>query len=81
MARIVDYSEIVYDRPHNESFISKLEQVQYNAALAIPESIKCTSHSKLYKELGPESLESRRRLRCLCFLRKLSQIDFLFTYI
>ena len=51
MARIVDYSDIVYDRPHNESFISKLEQVQYNAALAIPESIKCTSHSKLYKEL------------------------------
>ena len=27
----LDYGEIVYDRPNNESFISKLEQVQYNA--------------------------------------------------
>ena len=45
--------------------IRKLEQVQYNAALAITGAIKCTSHSKLYIELGLESLESKR-LRHLC---------------
>ena len=41
----LDYGDIVYDRPNNESFISKLEQVQYNAALAITGAIKCTSCS------------------------------------
>ena len=29
------------------------------------------SHSKLYKELGLETLESRRRLKHLCFLHKI----------
>ena len=65
------YGDIVYDQPNNESFTSKLEQVQYNAALVITGAIKCTSHSKLYNELGLESLESRRRLRHLCFLHKI----------
>ena len=50
---------------------SKLEQVQYNAALAITGAIKCTSCSKFYNELGLASLESRRRLRPLCFLHKI----------
>ena len=66
----LDYGDIVFDRPNHESFISKLEQVQYNAALAITGAIKCASRRKLYNELGLESLESRRRLRHLCFLHK-----------
>ena len=66
-----DYGDIAYDPPNNESFISKFEQVQYNAALAITGATKCTSCSKLYNELGLESLESRRRLRRLCFLHKI----------
>ena len=67
----LDYGDIVYDRLNNESFICKLEQVQYNVALAITGAIKYTSHSKLYNELGLESLESRRRLKHLCFLYKI----------
>ena len=55
------YGDILYDRTDDESFISKLEQVQYNTALVIIGAIKCTSSSKLYRELGLESLESRRR--------------------
>ena len=31
----LDYGEIIYDQPNNESFCNKLETVQYNAALAI----------------------------------------------
>ena len=31
----LDYGDIVYDQPNNELFISKLEQVQCNAALVI----------------------------------------------
>ena len=34
---------------------SKLQNVQYNAALTITGAIKGTSRSKLYKELGLES--------------------------
>ena len=67
----LDYSGIVHDRPNNESFISKLEQVQYNAALDLTGAIKCSSRSKRYDELGLESLEFRRRLRRLCFLHKI----------
>ena len=66
----LDYGDIVYDRPNNESFISKLEQVQYNAALAITGAIKCASRREIYNELGLESMESRRRVRDLCFLHK-----------
>ena len=40
------------NQPDNDFFISKLEEVQYNAALAITGAIKCTSHSKRYKEQG-----------------------------
>ena len=43
---------------------------KYNAALEITGAIKCASRSKLYNELGLESLESRRRLRHLCFHHK-----------
>ena len=33
------YGDIIYDRPNNENFKSKLESIQYNAALAIKEAI------------------------------------------
>ena len=32
---LVDYGDIIYDQPQNESFCDKLESVQYKAALAI----------------------------------------------
>ena len=66
----LDYGDIAYDRPNNESFISKLEQVQYNSALGITGAIKCASRRGLYNELSLESSESRRRLRHICFLHK-----------
>ena len=50
---------------------SKRESVQYNAALAITGAIKGTSRSKLYKELGLESLKSRRAFRHLCSFHKI----------
>ena len=39
----LDYGDIIYDQPNNESFYNKLETVQYNAALAITGSIQGTS--------------------------------------
>ena len=56
----LDYGDIICDQPNNESFCSKIETVQYNAALAITGSIGGISKVKLCKELGLESLKSRR---------------------
>ena len=36
----LDYSNIIYDQPNNESFTQKIEKIQYNAALAITGAIK-----------------------------------------
>ena len=35
----LDYGDIIYDQPNNESFCNKLETVQYNTALATTKSI------------------------------------------
>ena len=59
----LDYGDIIYDQPQNESFCNKLESIQYNAALAITGAIQRTSKTKLYKELGLEFLKSRRWFR------------------
>ena len=67
----IDYGDIIYDQPNNDSFCDMIERVQYNAALAITGAIKGTSQLKLYKELGFESLKFRRWFRHLCFLYKL----------
>ena len=39
----LDYGDIIYDQPNNESFTQKLERIQYNAALAITGAVKGTS--------------------------------------
>ena len=39
----LDYGDIIYDQPNNESFCNKIERVQYNAALAITGAIRETS--------------------------------------
>ena len=66
----LDYGDVVYDQPHNETFCSKLESVQYNAALAITGAIRGTSQTKLYVELGLESLKARRWFRKSCYFYK-----------
>ena len=70
---LVDYGDIIYDQPQNESFCEKIESVQYRAALAITGAIQGTSRDKLYHELGLESLKSRRwykRLSCMLKIMK-----------
>ena len=41
----LDYGDIIYDQPQNESFCNKLESTQYNTALAITEQFE--GHQKL----------------------------------
>ena len=38
-------------------FCTKIEHIQYNAALTVTSAIKGTSQTKLYKELGLEYLK------------------------
>ena len=61
----IDYGDIIYDQPNNDSFCDMIERVQYNAALAITGAIKGTSQLKLYKELVFESLQFSRWFRRL----------------
>ena len=68
---IIDYGDIIYDQPQNESFCEKLESVKYKAALAITGAIEESSPEKLYQELGLESLKSRRCYRRLCCMYKI----------
>ena len=70
----LDYGDIIYDQPQNESFCNKLESIQYNAALAITGVIRGTSKTKLYKELGLEFLKRRRWFRRLCTSLKLKHV-------
>ena len=55
----LDYGNIVYDQPSNQSFSRKIEVVQYNATLAITNAIKGTCGTKLCNELEIESLSFR----------------------
>ena len=69
----LDYGDIIYDQPKNESFCQKLESHQYNAALAITRAVRGTSQTKIYQELGLESLKFRRYFRRLCTFFKIQQ--------
>ena len=65
---LLDYGDIIYDQPLNESVREKLESVQYKVALAITGAIQGTSREAIYQELGLESLRARRwykRLSCI----------------
>ena len=61
----------IYDKPNNESFKSKIENIQYKACIAITSAIQGTSRERLYQELGFESLNNRRWYRKLVFFIKL----------
>ena len=67
----LDYGNIIYDQPNNESLNQKIERIQYNAALAITGAIKGTSQSKLCNELGFESLKFRCWFWKLCTFYKI----------
>ena len=64
---ILDYIDIIFDKPLTESFKDKLEMVLYNAALVITGAIKGTSRDRIYRELGLESLAERRWSRKIYF--------------
>jgi len=80
----LDYGDILYDKPNNENFQNKIEQVQYRACLAITGAIKGTSRERLYDELGLHSLIERRWRSKLIFFYKIMKgllPEYLFSYL
>ena len=69
----LDYGDVIYDQPNNESFCSKVELMQDNGAFAITGAVRGTSQSKLYTQLGLESLKFRRWFRRLCTFFKIKR--------
>ena len=65
----IDYGDIIYHQPNNGSLCQKIESIQYQAALAITGAIHGTSQTKLYQELGIESMKLRQWFRRLLFFR------------
>ena len=80
----LDYGDILYDKPNNENFQNKIEQVQYRACLAITNAIRGTSRERLYDELGLHSLIERRWRSKLIFFYKIMNgllPEYLFSYL
>ena len=80
----MDYGDIIYVQPQNESFCEKLEAVQYKAALAITGAIQGTSRDSIYQELRLESLKSKRwyrQLSCMFKIIKKEAPDYLINLI
>ena len=50
--RYLDCSDILYDKPGNLNFESKIEKVQYKACISITGAIQGTSRERPYDELG-----------------------------
>ena len=44
------YADIIYDKPGNANFESKLERVQYNACLAITGAMQGTNRGSIYAQ-------------------------------
>ena len=66
----LDYGDILYGEAFNASFHRGVESSQYNACLAITDTIRGSSREKIYQELGLESLQHRRWYRKLCYFYK-----------
>ena len=67
----LDYGDILYNNPANETLINLIEKVQYKACLAITGAIQVTSRDSLYQELGLESLRVKRWYRKMIFFYRI----------
>ena len=76
----LDYGDVIYDQPNNDSFSDKIEQLQYKACLAITGAIQETSRECLNNVLRLERLSSRRWCRKLCAICKTKKKTDCFKY-
>ena len=64
----LEYGDIIFDKPNNESLKSRMESIQYKAWIEITKAIQGISRERLYRELGIDSLSDRCWFRKLTFL-------------
>ena len=67
----LEYANIIYDKPFNNSYKEKLEKIQYSTTLIFTGAIKGTSRESLNKEIGLESLSNKRWCGKLIFFYKI----------
>ena len=67
----LDDADIILDKPFNESFKTKIEMIQYRAALVTTGAIKGTLRDRLDQEIGLKSPADRRSSRKIFFLHKI----------
>ena len=75
----LDYCDVIYHIPEKQwqlggvlnSLMNDVEKVQYQAALAVTGAWQGSSRSKLYEELGCESLSDRRWCRRILHIHKI----------
>ena len=67
----LDYGDIIYHNQVKDS-MDILEAIQYKAALIVSGCWKGTNRTKLYTELGWESLSDRRHTRRLMFYYRIN---------
>ena len=75
----LDYCDIIYHIPSVQTqfgltitdLMEKAERIQYQAALAVTRAWQGSSRSKVYEELGWESLSDRRWCRRLLQIHKI----------
>ena len=68
----LDYGDFIYEQPNSDPFYSKIESSQYNAVLAINGAVQRTSQTKIFNELGLESIRLRQSFISLCARYKIS---------
>ena len=81
----LDYCDIIYHIPSKQSqlgvtlnaLMDKTERIQYQAALAVTGAGQGSCISKLYEELGWESLSGRRWCRRILQIHKILKTNFL----
>ena len=81
----LDYCDVIYHIPYIthqpplgmtlSSLMEKVERVQYQAALAITGAWQGSSCSKIYDELGWETLSDRRKGRRVLLINKIIKND------
>lgn len=75
----LDYCDVVYHEPSKINalgqslsiIMEEIERIQYQSALSIAGAWKGTNRSRLYEELGWESLSDRRRVRRVLLFHKI----------
>ena len=75
----LDYCDIIFHEPAKadamgqtlSTLMQEVERIQYQAGLVVSGAWKGTSRTKIYEELGWESLSDRRRIRRVLLLHKI----------